>query len=1051
MESAVPSSQTCHDVCWEDHFVNLVTTLKNFSLSSVLTDIIFITGKEKIAVHQAVLSGFTSYFNEFVKKGNVVLMEEIDHTVVQGIIDYIYMGAASVPRNDVIKLYRTAELLRMEGFSQFETYNDSAISHFTWPKHREVLLQCLWDSRREPDKCDVVFFTSDLSMIYSHSSLLASCSNFLLQIFEKHCERVRKPYTFVLQNVPAKILELVLEYCYKGQVKVIEEDIKSLHGAAKLLRVQKLYEGLEAIRPALADKYDKEKVFEYRSVIRTSSQCQSMLSNFLEHESLTDLLIFVDNQIFMAHSVILSAFSLYFRSLAKCMGQCMKDTFVLVKDVKRSHMQTFLDYIYKGEANFEGSVDDFRESMGDWLDFSVLPISEEYSSVEEKYLKEKSITSDNESDITSKVTECSKQEQQLLTFENGTAENWQNDPAVENSVEADATEEVEMRSEEKGVIVYAEGDLEIQAVNQSTKTSSSSTAQACYTCKELFPTRQLFREHLAVHPDGRTLRCKYCKKGFRKPSQMKLHLRTHTGERPFHCAKCGMSFAAKSALTKHLDTHLKDKGKIFVCDVCSKSFSRKEYLEEHIRTHTGSKPYVCPICQKTFVGRTGLNHHKKTHAAIDEKRSTVCEICGKSLTRHALWTHIKSHEKAHECEICHKFFATKTVLKIHVAGTHYGHRWHQCEICGKGFMQKYHLVRHMKVHENEIEGESDDPFACKKCARTFKTESKLDAHMRSEHSEPGYSCNICHKRFAGRSTVIYHRRAHTGERPHRCPACGKTFVRPDTLRQHVRSHTGERLFECTVCSKKCSTRSALNKHALSHKEQNDLFCAVCSKILSSKSELEEHSKIHSGSRSFRCNNCRKSFRYQDSLNKHLRIHSSGVVLPTTDELPCMYSFEVCRPTFEQVQDLNNTQSKTAGPSSFASETLVPPEDLTANGLQPYNIVSNNVRVTTEDKNPVGMNLLPRRPYSITIDGNLCCNNETLVPPDGSLVSSLALVPPHQEMTPLSASQMLHQQSSTTHTELNPVPVPMSPADQTGLMTPNTNVTFPSILSKAFSL
>ena len=219
----------------------------------------------------------------------------------------------------------------------------------------------------------------------------------------------------------------------------------------------------------------------------------------------------------------------------------------------------------------------------------------------------------------------------------------------------------------------------------------------CYTCNENFESRKHLREHLTVHPDGRIIKCNYCGKGFDRPSQMKLHLRIHTGSKPFSCKQCGRGFAAKSALRKHIDIHAKDKGKIYECAVCNKSFSRKEYLEEHIRTHTGTKPFECPICHKTFVGRTGLNHHKKTHVDGDEKKDSVCEICGKSFTRHALWTHVKSHEKTHRCSHCNKCFSTASALKFHITGTHLGCRSYQCEVCGKSFIQKNHLIRHMKV------------------------------------------------------------------------------------------------------------------------------------------------------------------------------------------------------------------------------------------------------------------------------------------------------------------------------------------------------------------
>jgi hypothetical protein len=54
----------------------------------------------------------------------------------------------------------------------------------------------------------------------------------------------------------------------------------------------------------------------------------------------------------------------------------MKDAFVLIKDLRTQHVTAFLDYIYKGIAEFAGTTEVFCEVMSDWIDFSLLSISE---------------------------------------------------------------------------------------------------------------------------------------------------------------------------------------------------------------------------------------------------------------------------------------------------------------------------------------------------------------------------------------------------------------------------------------------------------------------------------------------------------------------------------------------------------------------------------------------------------------------------------------------------------------------------------------------------
>jgi hypothetical protein len=54
----------------------------------------------------------------------------------------------------------------------------------------------------------------------------------------------------------------------------------------------------------------------------------------------------------------------------------MKDAFVLIKDLRTQQVRAFLDYVYKGEVEFAGTTEVFCEVMSDWIDFSLLSISE---------------------------------------------------------------------------------------------------------------------------------------------------------------------------------------------------------------------------------------------------------------------------------------------------------------------------------------------------------------------------------------------------------------------------------------------------------------------------------------------------------------------------------------------------------------------------------------------------------------------------------------------------------------------------------------------------
>lgn len=317
-----------------------------------------------------------------------------------------------------------------------------------------------------------------------------------------------------------------------------------------------------------------------------------------------------------------------------------------------------------------------------------------------------------------------------------------------------------------------------------------------------------------------------------------------------------------------------------------------------------------------------------------------------------------------------------------------------------------------------------------------------------EHIEPGerpYSCEICNKRFAGRSTVIYHRRAHTGERPHGCSTCGKKFMRPDALRQHMMCHTGERRHQCSVCSRKFATKSTLNKHVQSHKEttekETSFSCDVCHKVFQSETQLTLHSRVHNSCRPLRCPVCHKSFRYQDSLTKHLNVHTVAQDDAPNSELSCVYSFQVCGQTFE----LNSHTKETEDPG-YRNVNLIhnTDKDIVQHSLQEYSIspTAVNSSICIRDVNKATVTAPQRRPYSITIDGNLCCNTDAqstnILPEVGNIDSSTDLPNPLTSLHPLShphhgldlhsvislTSSHVHEQETHHHIEMvgNP-PVP----------------------------
>ena len=163
-------------------------------------------------------------------------------------------------------------------------------------------------------------------------------------------------------------------------------------------------------------------------------------------------------------------------------------------------------------------------------------------------------------------------------------------------------------------------------------------------------------------------------------------------------------------------------------------------------------------------------------------------------------------EKPFECQICHKTFALKGTLTVHMR-THTGEKPFKCDVCPKAFSLLQNLSRHMRTHTGER------PFECDICDKSFSRKVNLSRHKRIHTGENPIKCHICNKSFAQKSHLNNHIRVHTGEKPFKCECCDKSFSRKVNLSKHMRTHTGEKTVQCEVpLSTKIGPRMSEEKH-----------------------------------------------------------------------------------------------------------------------------------------------------------------------------------------------------------------------------------------------
>ena len=312
-------------------------------------------------------------------------------------------------------------------------------------------------------------------------------------------------------------------------------------------------------------------------------------------------------------------------------------------------------------------------------------------------------------------------------------------------------------------------------------------------------------------------------------------------KRQISCNVCEIEFSERAALLEHRVTQhsvlaTTDTGtteRRYPCDHCTKYFKTFARMVDHRRNHV--ERHQCGYCSRIYTRRNALNKH----IAYKHEGVYKCKHCQDGFRTEAQFKiHVaeKNCQSQQQCNLCGKFYPSKTRLYEHIAYMHKD--WIQCDICEKRVSKRF-----IKTHKEYHLGVRAYP--CGVCGKRFITANGLRSHEKIHLKQRRFQCSICQVQFDLLSQAKVHARIHTGEKACVCHICGEAFSRASGLKRHMAQHGGEKPHSCPECGKSFNEKSSCARHVRRHHpEMKPFSCFICKESFVTKQELDEHTVVH---------------------------------------------------------------------------------------------------------------------------------------------------------------------------------------------------------------
>ncbi|XP_011160453.1 zinc finger autosomal protein isoform X3 [Solenopsis invicta] len=331
--------------------------------------------------------------------------------------------------------------------------------------------------------------------------------------------------------------------------------------------------------------------------------------------------------------------------------------------------------------------------------------------------------------------------------------------------------------------------------------------------------------------------------------QHSIYLESALPKRLFCLNGCGRSFETTNSMKNHLRFECykePQQCKNYLCDNCGQVFLNKSTLKVHV-TSVCDKPvrFKCPYC--SYCAR--FSHLMKSHM---HKRHSCKSVDVLNLIAK------RDQPSNYNCLYCDYTSEQTLNVRLHIIQNHPTMRVRvlakrqslksfPCSNCSSVFASKFHRHRHQKFMCGQPQ-----MFKCPYCVYKTYYSNAVRRHIGLKHF--GQSINVVNVRKRDQSSIYY------------CPYCDYKSEQPLNVRIHIRrDHHKKRIY----------VRAKYQKTKF-------FSCGNCKSVFKCKTNLCYHQKNVCGHPGYKCSYCVYMSKYPGNMRTHIRHKHPGQIINVVD-------------------------------------------------------------------------------------------------------------------------------------------------------------------------